>query len=766
LDPTEGKPAINPELPGDARGRGTAQLVGIRRRLLFRLAAMFLVPLLFVGATEAVLRLTGYGYATTFFKGVRIANEDYLVENDKFGWRYFPPEISRSPSPVRFHAHKPPGMYRIFLLGESAALGDPEPAFGMGRYLQALLRERYPETQFEVVPAAMTAINSHAVLPIARECAGYEGDLWIIYMGNNEMIGPFGAITIFGSQSPPLWYIRLNLALQKTRLGQLLVSAGRHITGSSGQHGLSWGGMQMFLNNQIAPDDPRKEKVYSCFQRNLEDILQTGRAAGVPMILSTVAVNLKDCAPFGSLLSLHPAPAADMADFDKFKMEAMQAQARGDLTEAARKFEQASKSDPHYAELQFHWGQCLVGLTNFPAALAHFEQARDGDALPFRTDSRMNAIIAQARARFAGPNLSWFDAVDLAISNSPAGIPGDESFYEHVHFNFDGNYRMALALAEQVRTFLPQRVTDHATGAWSSQTTCEDDLCLTDWNRRDVYENVKRRFGQAPFTGQPGNAERITAWSKQIEELRHQLTKEKVEPARNTYVNAIRRWPEDFRLHWNYAEFLDATSDRAAAVAEWKIVQSLIPQHHVAYFQIGRLLAQLGQTDEARRSLLKALALRPDLSEGWYELGRIQDAGAQYDAALQSFERALKLVPEEPRYHYELGRTLGHLFRDADSIAELRKAARLGPGAWEAHYVLGEHLAFANQVGEARHEFEETIRLNPSYAMAHLNLGVALVKQGHLGEAQNQFEEVLRLEPANVTAKNALAQLSAPHHKQ
>ena len=53
----------------------------------------------------------------------------------------------------------------------------------------------------------MTAINSHAVLPIARECARHEGDLWIVYMGNNEMIGPFGAISVFGSQAPPLWYV-------------------------------------------------------------------------------------------------------------------------------------------------------------------------------------------------------------------------------------------------------------------------------------------------------------------------------------------------------------------------------------------------------------------------------------------------------------------------------------------------------------------------------------------------------------------------------
>ena len=169
-----------------------------KRRALFIVIALVAVPAVLLLALELGLRLCGYGYETTFFKPLRIGTEDYLVENDKFGWRFFPPEISRSPTPIRMPAHKSPGTYRIFLLGESAASGDPEPAYGMGRYLQVLLQERYPATRFEVVPAAMTAINSHAVLPIARECASHEGDLWVVYMGNNEMAGPFGAATVFG----------------------------------------------------------------------------------------------------------------------------------------------------------------------------------------------------------------------------------------------------------------------------------------------------------------------------------------------------------------------------------------------------------------------------------------------------------------------------------------------------------------------------------------------------------------------------------------
>ena len=50
-------------------------------------------------------------------------------------------------------------------------MGDPEPAFGAGRYLEALLRERFPARKFEVVNVAITAINSHVIRAIARDCA-------------------------------------------------------------------------------------------------------------------------------------------------------------------------------------------------------------------------------------------------------------------------------------------------------------------------------------------------------------------------------------------------------------------------------------------------------------------------------------------------------------------------------------------------------------------------------------------------------------------
>ena len=531
-----------------------------RRRWLVRLAGLVLLPLLVLGVAEGGLRLAGYGYLTTFFKPIRVGNRDCLVENDKFGLRFFPPELARSPPPVVMEAKKPPGVRRVFLLGESAALGDPRPGYGAGRYLQVLLEERFPGTKFEVICVAVTAINSHAVLPIARECARHEGDLWIVYMGNNEMVGPFGACTVFGSQAPPLWRVRLALAIQQTRVGQWLMVLGRKLGGAPG-HGGSWGGMKMFMENQIAPGDPRKEVVYRSFRRNLADLVQAGRAAGVPVLLSTVAVNLKDCPPFASFQRPSLPEAARQA-CARLSAEALAAEKTGDFSRAAGIYDAAAELDPGFAEFHFRRGLCLlaqadrdrapvappsapsgkgtnpVGTALLASARVSFERARDADALPFRADSRINAIIREVAAASAGPGLELCDAVALLATNSPVGIPGREAFYEHVHFNFDGNYLLARAWAQAVGRLLPLEAPGAPPGNWASQALCERRLALTDWNRYAVLEDVLQRLASPPFTEQIQHSLQVETVRGQLQEVGRRLTRSAAEEARQNVTGS------------------------------------------------------------------------------------------------------------------------------------------------------------------------------------------------------------------------------------
>ena len=712
---------------------------------MVRLAAAGLPLLLLVGV-ELALRVGGYGYSTDFFKRATIAGQDYFVENDQFGLRFFPPSLVRVPSPVLMRAKKAPDTIRIFIFGESAAMGDPRPNYGAGRYLETLLRARFPEEKFEVVNTAMTAINSHVILPIASECAGHGGDVWIVYMGNNEMVGPFGTATVFGLKAPPLRLVRLDLMLQKFRLAQLLGALGHKLQHRSSRLS-EWQGMKMFLGNQVPPNDSRKEVVYRSFRQNLDDLLRAGLDSGVKIVLSTVAVNLKDCPPFGTLSGTN-LPLTYREAFEKLCHEASVTQERGNLAEAASRYAEAAGLCPQSAGLQYLLGECLLQLTNTAAAGQHFQLSVDADTLPFRADSRINNSIKTAGRKFAGQNLVLCDAVATLAAAAPEGISGQESFFEHVHLNFDGNYLLARAWAEQIQNQLAARLTHEAATNWLAQERCEQLLGLTDWNRVSVLEEIDRRIQEPPFSHQMDNGRRLTVISNQISECRARIASTPPAQADRIYETALAGAPEDYRLHENFAEFLEATHDLRATTERQKVCE-LVPNFYFPYYRLGLDLKDQGRLAEALQAFQRALALSPAQSEIRLQMGTVYARQSQWETASGEFERARQLSPDDPRVCLYSGEVLWKLDRRVDSIAQLREAVRLRPDYWEAHYRLGEELAQENEVPAAAAEFEQVLRLNPSFVKAHENLGVALYKLGRANEAVEQFDEVLRQDPQN-----------------
>src|ERR1039457_4338350 len=121
------------------------------RKWLFRLFALVVVPLILLGGLEAALRLAGYGYPTGFFKKIHRDGKDYFINDENFTLRFFPPQLARWPDPFLIPAVKSPDTIRIFIFGESAAMGDPQPAYGASRFMEVLLRDRFPGKKFEVI---------------------------------------------------------------------------------------------------------------------------------------------------------------------------------------------------------------------------------------------------------------------------------------------------------------------------------------------------------------------------------------------------------------------------------------------------------------------------------------------------------------------------------------------------------------------------------------------------------------------------------------
>jgi tetratricopeptide (TPR) repeat protein len=769
------------------------QSSGSRCRLwVMRLFAMIFVPLFVLGGIELGLRLAGYGYDTHFFRKIQINGHDFYVANEKFSDRFFPPSIARIALPFRFAAEKATNSYRIFLFGESAAMGDPDSTYGVGRYLEVLLRERYPGTDFQVVCVAVTAIDSSTILPIARECARHQGDLWLIYMGNNEMVGPFGAETSYGLRAPNLGMIRTILAIKATRIGQLLDALGRRLNSSTPK---KWGGMGMFMNSRLGYDDAARLRAYSNFKGNLEDILRAAHKASVPVVLSTMAVNLKDCAPFASIHSPGLGASQLSSWYEMFK-EGITNEAAGSYERALALYLKAADIDPRFAELQFRMGRCELALTNDDQARRDFELARDDDALDFRSDTRINSIIKEAAGRHVGQDVYLLDAANILAQSSPDGILGLELFYEHVHLNFVGNYLLALNFAEQTKKILSASIMTRDKGNWASAELCDRRLAVTVLDRQRIWRHILNTIESPPFTGQFNHDAMLKIYEAKMNEVNSLMSTQTPRQAMQIYEQALALAPNDYFLHLNFVAFLEAEGYTARAVAGAKHCCELLPWVPGIHYHTATLLVCEGETTEAVKYFSRALALRhdyaealdgmgeilanqqktaqasdwfkrairanPDYVETYLDLGFLQQNQGDIDAATASYQKAASLEPDGPADYFNQANAAAVSYQWDQAIACLRAVVKARPEFWQAHYQLGIQLAAKGQTQEAQREFSEAIRYRPDFVPAHLDLGTALATQGDTNQALAQFHAALQLDPANSSAHQQIETIETP----
>ena len=268
-----------------------------KKRWAFRLVAVFAIPALLFTATEGALRLAGIGHSTDFF--IPDSPDGFYRTNPRFTDSFLPAHFDLKPLNFRLAKKKPPGTLRVFVLGESAVFGTPEPAFGFVAQLRAQLRSANPGKPIEVYNLGITAINSHVVYRMARELRSFAPDLVVVYLGNNEVIGPFGPGSTASKTIPSTARVRTSVALRSLRLGQLLARLSATVSPARNE-APEWRGVRTFSQAMVRGDDPRLETVYANFETNLRDLVQQASGSGAKVILSTVVANLKANAPFAS----------------------------------------------------------------------------------------------------------------------------------------------------------------------------------------------------------------------------------------------------------------------------------------------------------------------------------------------------------------------------------------------------------------------------------------------------------------------------------
>lgn len=685
------------------------------RKWLFRFILIGVIPALLLLMVEFGLYIVGYGFPASFTSKYMWKGQPAFCDNNKFTWQFFPKSIAREVDPFIFLEKKPTDSYRIFIMGGSAAQGIPDPAFNFGRILQVMLQEAYPKINFEIINTAITAINSHVVLEITKDLVKHNGDLFIIYMGNNEVVGPYGAGTIFSPISPSLSLIRLGIFLKTTKLGQLYFNALQSIrTKKNAQK--SWRGLEMFLNKQVRANDPRLEFVYKHFQKNLEDICSIVLKKGKKIILSTVGSNLKDSPPFTSQ-HRKGIPEVELKKWTRLYQEAIGLMSAGNYVDAIDLFKSAAKIDNSFAELHFRFGRCLWMMGDFEKARLRFIKAREFDTLRFRADIRINQIIRQIANNKDKKHILLADAVKEFKKNSPHQIPGEELFYEHVHLKFRGNYLLAQTICKQVEQVLPVWIkkTGYLDNSPLTEAACAARLAYTGWDRFNLaYSVLYNYIKKPPYSHQLFHTERVCRMEKNLKQLNDFLRPESLEKSSEIYRKAIEKGPLDWRLRIKYAKLLLIDlKDFKKAANQYRLVQNLLPHSYFGYAGLGVVLMRQGQLDEAVTMYHKAININPYKMDIQTNLGLTYQMKGEWGKAEEFYSRAISNQPHFIPAYQRLGLLFGERGNLDDGIVILRKGLTLNPKSWRLHHTLGILLNKRGDQKAAIQELTIALKIDP-----------------------------------------------------
>ena len=415
-----------------------------RTRLLFG-CVMAGLPLLVLLATEGILRLAGYGgYERMLRKAGQVEGGTLVISDQAGAISYFFANRSRPGynEQYNFLTPKPKGVFRIFLVGESAAKGYPQPRnLASSAFLEKMLADAWPDRKVEVINLGTTAVASFPVLGMLTEALDFEPDLVIIHTGHNEFFGAYGVSSISRGGTS-----RFGLSATRfVRSLALVQFASRHWQSEESLKGKTLMEI-MAAQTYTAPDSHLREAAARNLGGNVGEMLARCRERGVPAIVCTLPSNERDLFPVGAE-RLDGMSAEQQSRFSGL-LEAGVAQLLTNPQSAETNLTQALALAPKHARAHFLHGRSLYALGRTNEARAEFVAARNLDSMPWRATSRQDKALRDAAGMGGGV---LCDMEHLFRAQSPGGCIGWELMDDHVHPTLRGQALMAEAIVNSLR---------------------------------------------------------------------------------------------------------------------------------------------------------------------------------------------------------------------------------------------------------------------------------------------------------------------------
>jgi len=404
---------------------------------LYRFIAV-LLPVLLILITEIILRLNGYGGYPSFIRetGILSSGEKLCIVEPAASKPYFYNNPSRPgyAEQSSFIMPKPANTIRIFLIGESAAKGYPQPKnLSMSSFFQAMLSDLKPGKIIEVINLGTTAVASFPIVYMVRDALKYDPDLFISYTGNNEFFGAYGTASINSTGIFPPW----TLPVLRWLNGLAIVQAVYELTGNSGDENRTLM-EQMIKQIKIPYDASIREDAAENLRYSLGEIAGEVKSANVELILCTTASNESGLEPLGE------EDLNSLSREKKDKLDKLLKEGKGLISQnpdmALEKLITALSIAPEHAGVNFYLAKAYAALGEMTKARRHFLAARNFDTMPWRPVDMTESAIRDI-SRSHGTVLC--DIANLFRDSSSSGATGGDLMDDHVHLSLKGQAEAA-----------------------------------------------------------------------------------------------------------------------------------------------------------------------------------------------------------------------------------------------------------------------------------------------------------------------------------
>ncbi|MBW2288737.1 MAG: hypothetical protein JRG90_13040 [Deltaproteobacteria bacterium] len=426
-----------------------------RGRIALLLASMAVIAVLLVGV-EFTLRALDlgsvadrdplHGFSTTVQPFERVEAEDGAAVYRLIG----APELATT----SFRAEKPPGAFRVFVVGGSSAAGVPfgyEQSFAA--WLQRRLLVELPEIPIEVVNVSASGFGTQRLLNRVRRLAAFEPDLLIVYSGHNE----FAEARFFAEiidMNPVLFGFWDRLV--STRIYGVLSPLLRRDESNANQPldlAAAHAPQQMFFVSEPgdAADDHavvkrRWSKIESGYRRNLSEMIASMQSAGTRVMLLSLAQNFSDWPPGASRHGPDLTPT-DLETWKRWVAEG-DASADDDCTAALDAWQHALAIDEAYASLHYRMAGCWRELGRFDRARESYRNASDLDRVPLGAPTRFNEVLRE----LADEHGTLFVDIDAALRvDDEDGLVGNDHIIDVMHPRLETQLRIAREIARVLR---------------------------------------------------------------------------------------------------------------------------------------------------------------------------------------------------------------------------------------------------------------------------------------------------------------------------